>query len=83
MDKKTAELSLCFFLSFSWLEIYFKALFINFNTSDSQEAWKGLQAIIDPKSLCNNLNTFYSRFDPGVPIDSLDQLQKILPRNIL
>ena len=73
---------------------YKRKLEANFSEGNSRQAWKGLQAILqdtrqsldpsliylvsDDKELCDNLNTFYVRFDYKDNYSSLiDELKTV------
>ena len=73
--------------------VYKAKLERNFESGNSREAWRGLQAITgykrkpnvtlssDPRELCDNLNQFYARFDVDVPHENINHLKKTLPRD--
>ena len=72
---------------------YKRKLEANFSEGNSRQAWKGLQAITgyktkpksfsnissaDAKELCDNLNTFYARFDSKDNYSTLiDELETV------
>ena len=65
---------------------YKRKLDANFSEGNSRQAWTGLQAITvyktkhsaDAKELCDNLNTFYARFDSEDNYSTLiDELETV------
>ena len=73
--------------------VYKAKLVRNFESGNSREAWRGLQAITgykrkpnvtlssDPRELCDNLNQFYARLDVDIPHENINHLKETLPRD--